>query len=200
MSDVLPTRGAALELAEEKRFMEMGYEFLDEKRTLLAKTLLDELERWREVRVSYDEAMTAAVAALKAAIARHGVESLELYPGGEGQATGLDFRMRRFLGLDLFESGGSTWKMPGPFDTLDASQSAEDCRAAFAALVPIAVLCAVHANNITRLIRDYQATERRSRALENVILPETTHALARVEDLLSEIDQEEALRTRMPRR
>ena len=41
MVEITPTRGAALALSEEKRFVEAGYDFLDEKRTLLAKKLLE---------------------------------------------------------------------------------------------------------------------------------------------------------------
>ena len=36
MREVTPTRSVALELADERRLMRQGYEFLDEKRMLLA--------------------------------------------------------------------------------------------------------------------------------------------------------------------
>ncbi|WP_343079213.1 V-type ATP synthase subunit D [Ostreiculturibacter nitratireducens] len=200
MAEIIPTRGAALALAEDKRFLENGYEFLDEKRMLLAATLLKELENWRASRRSYDEAMTEAVARLKGAIGRHGLESLSLYPSSAGQATGLQFRTRNFLGLGLLEVPDAGWKTPGPFEALDASEVAEDCRRAFGELVPLAVRIAVHAQNIRRLIREYRATERRARALENVILPETEQNLAAVTEALDESDQEEALRIRNARR
>jgi len=200
MTDIIPTRGAALDLTEEMRFLQTGFEFLDEKRMLLASKLLDELEHLRAARRAYDEAMAAAVAALKAAIARHGVESLALYPTGEGALSGLDIITRNFLGLDLLESPLTRWTPPGPVETLDASEAAEACRTAFALLVPPAVRLAVCSTNIRRLIREYRATERRSRALENVMLPETAAKLAWINEFLTEIDQEESLRIRNARR
>jgi vacuolar-type H+-ATPase subunit D/Vma8 len=40
MREVLPTRSAAMELADERKLMRQGYEFLDEKRMLLATEML----------------------------------------------------------------------------------------------------------------------------------------------------------------
>ncbi len=200
MAEIVPTRGAALALAEEKRFIETGYVFLDEKRMLLAATLLEELGHWRAARRTRDAALAGAIGALKAAIARHGFEALQLYPAGEGQAGGLDFATRNFLGLRLIVPSPVTWRAPDPGDTLDASDAAEACRAAFAKLVPLALAVAVHSANIRRLIAEYRATERRARALENVILPETKARLAGITEYLDESDQEEAIRIRNARR
>jgi len=200
MAEIIPTRGAALALAEEKRFIETGYEFLDEKRMLLAATLLEELAAWRAARAAYDAAMAEAVSALRAAIARHGFDALARYPAGEGQGEGMGFGSRNFLGLGLLEPPDATWHPPAPQLAPDASEAAEACRAAFAALVPHALRVAARAANIRRLIAEYRATERRARALENVILPETTASLAAITEYLDETDQEEALRIRNARR
>ena len=56
-----------------------------------------------------------------------------------------------------------------------------------------AVLLAVHEANLRRLAREYRRTERRARALENVLLPETQTLLRSIEDFLDEADQEEAI-------
>jgi V/A-type H+-transporting ATPase subunit D len=200
MVDVVPTRGAALALAEDRRFLEHGYEFLDEKRMLLASSLLEELARWRAAQTAYDIAMADAVEALKSAIERHGFESLSLYPAAEGAATGLDFAPRKFLGLGLLTVPEAGWEGAAEVPALDASEAAEQCRRAFTGLVPLTIRIAVHAHNIRRLIREYRATERRARALENVILPETVQQLAAVTEYLDESDQEEALRIRNARR
>ena len=114
--------------------------------------------------------------------------------------SGLNWHLATSSASGLLESPVATWTPPAPVDTLDASQAAEDCRTAFARLVPLALRLAPCTQNIRRLIREYRATERRSRALENVILPETTAKLAWINDFLTEIDQEEALRIRNARR
>ncbi|MEC3862788.1 V-type ATP synthase subunit D [Mesobacterium sp. TK19101] len=200
MAEIVPTRGAALALAEEKRFLETGYELLDEKRMLLATTLLGELADWRAARADYRVAMAAAVAALKAAVARHGLDSLGRYPSPVHPSLGLALFTRNFLGLDLLALSGAPQAAVAAQDALDASLQAEDCRQAFAALVPLVARIALHSQNIRRLIAEYRVTERRARALQNVILPETVTALALTTDYLDQSDQEEAVRIRNARR
>ena len=71
------------------------------------------------------------------------------------------------------------------------------CAAAFRALVlsswwrrrPAAA-------NLRRLVEEYRRTERRARALENVLLPEIDRSLRFIEEQLDAVDQEEAVRVR----
>lgn len=197
---VIPTRGAALALADEKRFVETGFEFLDEKRTLLASRLLEELAGWRKARDAYGAAERRAREALRHAILRHGFENLAHYPTAPGAFDQVAPREENFLGLMLLKLPDPRWTPPEPIAALDASQAAEDCRVAFGALAPLVVALAVHGQNLERLIREYRATERRARALENVILPETVATLAAITEYLDESDQEEAIRIRNARR
>ncbi|MEY2918711.1 MAG: hypothetical protein RL261_16, partial [Pseudomonadota bacterium] len=55
---------------------------------------------------------------------------------------------------------------------------------------------AARAANLRRLIEEYRRTERRARALENVLLPEIDHSLKFIEEQLDAVDQEEAVRVR----
>ncbi len=48
MREVTPTRSAAIELADERKLMRQGYEFLDEKRMLLATEMLRQLRDYQE--------------------------------------------------------------------------------------------------------------------------------------------------------
>ena len=50
--------------------------------------------------------------------------------------------------------------------------------------------------NLRRLAREYRRTERRARALENVLLPEIDLSLRYIEEQLDALDQEEAVRVR----
>jgi V/A-type H+-transporting ATPase subunit D len=51
--------------------------------------------------------------------------------------------------------------------------------------------------NLLRLADEYRRTERRARALENVLLPEIAQALKVIEEKLEAGDQEEAIRVRL---
>ncbi len=52
------------------------------------------------------------------------------------------------------------------------------------------------AGNLYRLSREYQRTERRARALENVLLPEIDATLKEIEEHLEALDLEETVQLR----
>jgi V/A-type H+-transporting ATPase subunit D len=64
----------------------------------------------------------------------------------------------------------------------------------------VAAAIAAEAGALRRLAREYTRTERRARALENVLLPELDQAIRFVADQLELHDAEEALRVHQARR
>jgi len=53
--------------------------------------------------------------------------------------------------------------------------------------------------NLHRLLEEYRLTERRARALENIILPEIEQSLNEMNGYLEEVDLEDAIRARLQR-
>jgi V/A-type H+-transporting ATPase subunit D len=70
------------------------------------------------------------------------------------------------------------------------------CADAFRALLEAAAPLAAITANLERLMREYRRTERRVRALENVVLPEIREDLAAMEEHLDLNEQEEVIRVR----
>jgi len=62
---------------DERRAMDEGYVFLDEKCLLLAGEMLHELERYSALQRAFLKAWETAAAALQAAVARNGLELLD---------------------------------------------------------------------------------------------------------------------------
>jgi V/A-type H+-transporting ATPase subunit D len=191
-----------LELREEQRVVAEAYEFLDEKRLLLAAELLRQLERY-EILLDEIEALgRSARQQLVAAVQRHGLQELSVYPATPLAGVGIDLQRRNVMGVTLLDArlvipaaGGHT-----PPVASQPSPEAEQCRAAFAGLLPKLTALAGVAGNLYRLLAEYRRTERRARALENVVLPEIDQALARVAGYLEEVDLEDAIRVRLKAR
>jgi V/A-type H+-transporting ATPase subunit D len=80
------------------------------------------------------------------------------------------------------------------------SPEAERCGAAFSELLQSAVRLAGISGNLYRLQAEYRITERRARALENVIIPEIEQALRVMDTHLEELDFEDAVRVRLQAR
>jgi V/A-type H+-transporting ATPase subunit D len=82
---------------------------------------------------------------------------------------------------------------------IDPSPEAKSCRAAFENLLWVSADLAARAGNLSRLAREYRRTERRARALENVLLPELEQAIKMIDEQLDMMEREEAIRMRWSR-
>lgn len=193
---VTPTRSAYLELKDERQLIQEGYEFLDEKRMIVAQEMLRQLAAYRESLAAYTTAHGEAVAALAGATARHGLEGLTVYPPADLEDWELQRSTHRFLGVELIEPEGTSGESCRGLPPAFPSPEAELCGQRFVSLVSLSADLAARATNMRRLITEYVRTERRARALENVLLPEIDDSIGFMEEQLEALEQEEALRVR----
>lgn len=201
--ELSPTRAQALALRDEQKLIREGYEFLDEKRMLLAQELLRQLESYRVLKARHESARRAALESLARATQRHGLEELILYPQPYVSAPRVTIETRNFLGIKLVEAAVDAQGGEAGDDAPRAAfPSAEAKRAAdaFRALLAEGSRLAAVTSNLQLLAREYRATERRARALENVMLPEIAVALKQIGEHLETAEQEEALLVRHVKR
>jgi V/A-type H+-transporting ATPase subunit D len=194
--EVLATRVAFLELQDERRLVREGYELLDEKRMLLATEIMRQLRRYRELEAELEELSREAREALDAAVDACGFDDLTVQPRQFLDEHLLRTDEVQFLGITLQtatledEEQGAAAPAPQLFP------EARACAGAYHRLLAGQASEAACAGNLRRLAREYERTERRARALENVVLPEIDVSLRYIEEQLDALDQEEALRVR----
>ncbi len=106
------------------------------------------------------------------------------------------------MGVTLIDSALRTDDAPPrpAVPPCNPSGEAQLSREAFEELVRLSAVLAGVSGNLYRLFTEYRATERRARALENVILPDIETTLSRMSAYLEEIDLEDAVRARPRRR
>jgi V/A-type H+-transporting ATPase subunit D len=193
--EISPTHSAYLELREERQGMEEGYRFLDEKRLILAAAILEELRVYEAALADFRRAYTAALESLKAALARHGLEELEVLPAGASWQGALTATPRSVLGVIVnaiqCRAGDQDGSAPPTI-----SPEADLCRQRFTALLPLCAQLAAMTGNLGRLSHQYGRTARRARALEDVLLPELEQELKAIDSALEEQEREEAIRAR----
>ncbi|MDH3532318.1 MAG: V-type ATP synthase subunit D [Gammaproteobacteria bacterium] len=190
------SRSSYLELQDEQRLVNDGYEFLDEKRILLAAELLRQRDAYRQVRTSFMAHWERASAALLEAAADQGLGGLQVYPARESSAARLNVRRRPYVGQTLLDASFEAGDAQPGYRPLLPSPVVRNCRESFGILLAAAARLAALGANIARLVHEYRRTERRVRALENVVLPEIRQQLAAMEELLELVEQEEVIRVR----
>jgi len=195
MSETSPTRAVVLELKDEQRAMNEGYVFLDEKCLLLAGEILRELTRHAAFDRAFIAAHDAALLLLQAAVARHGLDNLQVYPALDQSTTPVARVARSIMGVRLQDA---SWQAADtvPAPSVLPSPEAEACRRAFLALVAAAVPLAAVSGNLERLSFEYRRSVRRARALQDVLLPELDDEIYRIETRLEELEQEDAISMR----
>ena len=193
-----PTQAAVLELRNEQAVVREAYVFLDEKRLLLASELLRQLRLYQQLGQQLDALQASATDAMQAAVMHHGLDGLQVYPAQSLDDAEFKLDVRNFMGVMLVETGFVT-------DTVSAmntaasnpSTRADSCSRLFRDIVEQSAVLAGISGNLHRLLAEYRVTERRSRALENIILPEIDQALRDMSSHLEEIELEDAIRVRL---
>lgn len=196
-SDEAPTRSAILQMREEHEVVLEAYDFLDEKRLLLAAELLRQLSRYEELLEQYDARAKEAEASLVATVRRHGLQGTQVYPGRYLENAGLQVTVEQFMGVTLQTTGLQIPEQSEPVRASHPSPEAEQCRRLFLELVSLGAVVAGVSGNLYRLLSEYRKTERRARALENVVIPETTQKLHEMSSRLEELDQEDIIRVHL---
>ena len=198
-SDTSPTRSAVIELKDERGAMHEGYVFLDEKCLLLAAEILRELalhaRLQRELLVLHERAS----AALRAAVLRHGLQGLQVYPPADLGAARLRVQAHALMGVRLQEAGLDTAAVAPASQSVERSPEAQACRDAFAAVLAAAAPLAAVAGNLERLSLEYRRSVRRARALQDVMLPELDATIGDIESRLEELERDEAVFGRVRR-
>ena len=191
-----PTRAALLALKDERTVVTEAYNFLDEKRLLLAAELLRQLDRYQQLLASTESQADTARHALASAIARHGLQGISVYPAAHLDGYRLTTRKRNFMGVTLLETDQYIPPRENAIPAMasNPSSEAEACRTAFQEILQQGATLAELSGNIHRLLREYRLTERRARALENIILPEIDQALGVMSVHLEEMELEDVIR------
>jgi V/A-type H+-transporting ATPase subunit D len=198
VSELTPTRSAVIGLKEERRAMQEGYVFLDEKCLLLAAAMLRELKRYDQANVALRSLLAGAGETLAESVRRHGLQELQCCTAPDSAPIDLKTRQYSLMGVALMDATATreTFEAPEP---VYPSPEIRACRDAFAALmVQLATVGAI-AGNLERLQREYRKSVRRVRALQDVLLPELDRNLYDIETQLEELEQDEALGARWGR-
>jgi V/A-type H+-transporting ATPase subunit D len=200
--ELIITRVAFLEMQDERRLVKEGYELLDEKRILLATEIRRQLRRLRQLRAEERKLEQAALAALRAALQLHGLDELSVYPPLSTANDHIEIkRSSRLFGLELIDARLLQGAEPhGGEAPVNPTPEARACALAYRKWLALMVALTPCYLNLRRLVREYVRTERRARAIENVLLPEIESALKTIDEQLESMDQEEIARLRERRK
>ena len=193
----LPTRSAVLELTPARLVASEANTRLAEKRLLLAAELLRQLAEYERLQQEFEKLRQQAVTALLHAVTQHGLQGLSVYPADVIKTMHLETETRNFMGVTLADTRLQLVEDTAAVTAACPSSEANNCKEAFRKLLDLSSQIAGVSGNLYRLLVEYRLTERRARALENVILPEIEETLHVMTTHLEELEFEDAVRVRV---
>lgn len=190
------THADLLDLRNERGIMQEGFHFLDEKRLMLAAECLKELTHLETLESSAVEQREKVRQALRRVVLEQGLAGARSLPPALNIETDFHFLTQNFLGTSVLT--GDPGLLVNPVKQRNPpSETTRKCAEAVVEWLRQLANIAVLTHNLSDLVADYKRTERRARAIEDVLLPENEEQIRDLEDRLEDIDQEEAIRVRL---
>jgi V/A-type H+-transporting ATPase subunit D len=196
-NDQAPTRSAILQLRDEQGIIDEAYDFLDEKRLLLAAEVLRQLNDYERLLREYEQLREQAEQLLVAAVRRHGLRGVQIYPSRFMDNADMRSSQSSFMGVTLVTAELQLPEYDESAQVVFPSPETEQCRQVFVDMVRQASVIAAVSGNLHRLLEEYRRTERRARALENIVIPEIAQQLQTMSTQLEELDQEDIVRVHL---
>ena len=200
MTELTPTRSTFLEIQAELERLAEGYRFLDEKSMLLAHEILRQLGVFEQTLEELTETEKLATAAFDAAVARHGLDNLEAYLPWDISGLQPQVNSSGFLGLTLLGAEFQQEEEPATPETWMNSPEVHACRLHYLHCLKLQFEQSLTSANLLRLKEEYLRSERRARALDQLIMPQMKKSLRNIEEKLEEIEQEENFSVRNAKR
>ena len=194
MSGQAPTRSGLLALHDEHTAMQEGYQFLDEKRIVLATEIIALLGRYRALCEAWFACHEKERKVLHHAVVRHGLEALLCVAVEGSEGTRLAVSDGTLLGVHTQTASIGGLAELRIIPPVIGSPELAQVQARYVELVAMAAPLAAMSATLRRLKRAYQMAERRARALEDVLIPELNADISSMESQLEDLDREDVVR------
>ena len=196
MAKLAPTKGNFL--AEKKRLelARTGYELLDKKRNILIREMMQLIDTASELQDRIESTFGEAYAALQRANITCGIrpDLAEDVPLDDS----LSVRYRSVMGVEIpiVECNKSLPSIP-PYGLSESNSALDEAFLRFAEVKNLSAVMAEVENSVYRLADAIKKTQKRAKALKNIIIPETEASVKEISSMLEEKDREEFARMKI---
>lgn len=196
MAKLAPTKGNFL--AEKKRLelANTGYELLDRKRNILIREMMQLIDTASELHGQIEHTFGEAYAALQRANITGGIrEDLAMDVPLDDS---LDIRYRSVMGVEIpiIECDTKPSQYP-PYGMAESNSALDEAYLRFAEVKRLAAVMAEVENSVYRLADAIKKTQKRAKALKNIIIPETEASVREISVVLEEKEREEFSRMKI---
>lgn len=196
MAKLAPTKGNLL--AEKKRLelARTGYELLDKKRNILIREMMQLIDTASALHGRIESTFGEAYAALQRANITGGIRAdlAEDVPIDDS----LEIRYRSVMGVEIPIVGcDETVPTVPPYGLAESNSALDEAYLRFAEVKQLSAVMAEVENSVYRLADAIKKTQKRAKALKNIIIPEAEQSVREITAVLEEKEREEFSRMKI---
>ncbi|NCB01207.1 MAG: V-type ATP synthase subunit D [Spirochaetia bacterium] len=187
---IAPTRSNVLKLKDDLAFANLGYELLDQKRSILVVELLTLVDQAVDYQERVDQALLKASESIQHSVMQMGrLKVANVFPSVTITSS-IELTTRKVMGVRLpkvqthFVEGGPYFSPEGT--TLQVEDTLEAYREALELMGHLSELKI----SIMRLAREVKKSIRKVNALEKIVIPRLKEDLAYTSNRIEEIERE----------
>lgn len=196
MAKAAPTKGNLLAEKKKLALAKMGYELLDKKRNILIREMMQLIGRAGELHEKIGATFGAAYSALQRANVTEGIrpDLAAEVPADDS----LRIRFRSVMGVEIPIVNCETGKPHAAPYSLSSSNSAlDEAYMRFSEVKQLSALMAEVDSSVYRLAVAIKKTQKRARALQNIIIPDSERTIREISSVLEEKEREEFARMKI---
>lgn len=187
---IAPTRSNLMRIRDELAFSRLGYELLDQKRSILVSELLTLVDQAVDYQNRVEKALCEAQKSLEDSIMHMGRLRLGNLAGAVGITSEIELGRRKVMGVQL-PKVHTSFSGQGPFFSPEGTSmlsevAIEKYRDALTLMGQMAELKV----SIMRLSREVKKTIRKVNALEKLVIPDKEETMKYLEGRIEESERE----------
>jgi V/A-type H+-transporting ATPase subunit D len=190
MLNVTPTKTALLKLRDELKFASLGYELLDQKRSILIVELLSLVDQAADFQSRVEEELSKAYKTLEKAVLQMGKLKVQNLAGAVNIDTNIRIGARRVMGVNLPIVDTDFHERPPYYSPLGTSFWIDSSVEAFKSALQLLGKLAELKISVLRLANEVRKTIRKVNALEKIAIPDLRETVAYIESRLEENERD----------
>lgn len=195
-NQVVPTKNNLMAAKKSLKLARMGYDLMGKKKNILVREIMTLFEESKSIQSEIDEAY---------AIAYEKLQKAHLFTGGCMDFArsvpvddSLNLVVRSVMGVDLPVISVDEAREPGiPYGLFLTTSQLDDAYLAFEKVKLLTIKLAETQSNVIRLAEAISKTQKRTNALNNVMIPKLTREIKFIADALDEKDREDFSRLKV---
>ncbi len=195
-NQVAPTKNNLMAAKKSLKLARMGYDLLGRKKNILIREIMDLMKEAEGIQEKVDEAYAAAYEALKKAHLFMG--SCMDFARSVPLDDSLSLKLRSVMGVELpVITMGETTAPALCYGLTSTSSQLDDAYLAFEQVKLLTVRLAEIESNVIRLAEAISKTQKRTNALNNIMIPRLSSQIKTISDALDEKDREDFSRLKV---